>query len=53
MIGYIISGLCVVCGACLAGMNSLAEVNSNAWIWFLVAGTMMFLASAGAEAKNK
>jgi hypothetical protein len=46
MTNYIISGMCIVCGA------YLAATSISAWPWFLTAGTIMFLVSAGAEMKE-
>jgi hypothetical protein len=47
MISYMISGICIVCGA------YLALTSVSAWPWFLVAGTIMFLVAAGAEMNEK
>jgi hypothetical protein len=47
MTNYIISGMCIVCGA------YLAATGISAWLWFLAVGTIMFLVSAGAEMKEK
>ena len=45
MIGYIISGMCVM------GSAYLAYSNIPAWPWFLMAGIFMFMTSAGSEMK--
>jgi hypothetical protein len=47
MISYIVSGICIVCGA------YLAFESVSAWPWFLVAGTIMFFVAAGAEMNEK
>jgi hypothetical protein len=47
MISYMISGICIVCGA------YLAFEGVSAWPWFLVAGTIMFFVAAGAEMNEK
>ena len=45
MVGYFVSGLCILSGAYLAGMNA------SGWPWFLIAGVLMFITSAGTEMK--